>query len=391
MTLPLVAMTPLQIRYNRLNQKPDFESDPCQQRAIIALDALGKRILSATQQRFQKRSPGIGLWLWGPVGRGKTLLMDLFFETLPEPNKRRLHFHHFMRRVHEDLNRLAGHPDPLTLIANQLRKTTLVLCFDEFFVADIADAMLLGRLFEKLFEQGIFLIATSNQHPDQLYSNGLQRQRFLPAITAIKKHCQIHSLDGEKDHRLRTLATAQLFLKTSDPQTHLRLKQHFQKLGSTVTKHQEPLSVLGRQIPCQAWNEQIAWFNFVDLCEGPRSQLDYMELADRFHTLIVSQIPSLRGDKETLWVVQGTEDKPASATNQRRFLGGNDDNCRRFISLIDELYDRAVVLIASSEIGIDQLYPDPDAPLAFAFARTRSRLKEMQSENYLQRCKGNNP
>ncbi|MFT5720469.1 MAG: cell division protein ZapE [Motiliproteus sp.] len=386
-------MTTLQARYDALTLRPDFAADPAQQQAIEALEALSERICTPVR-RFQKQQPARGLWLWGPVGRGKTLLMDLFFESLPEANKQRLHFHHFMSRIHQDLNRLAGHKDPLALVASQLAGRIRVLCFDEFFVSDIADAMLLGRLFENLFDQGVFLIATSNQHPDQLYNEGLQRQRFLPAIDAIKRHCQTLQIDGDKDHRRRQLQQADLFLASADPSTDLRLQQHFTALNGTDSAGTAPsstdpfnqpaeLQILGRGIPCKAWSQRSAWFSFDALCEGPRSQLDYIALAERFSHLILSGIPSLCGDGELLWVVQGTEDRLASATNQRRFLGSNDDRTRRFISLIDELYDRSVVLIASAEVGIDQLYPS--GPLEFAFARTRSRLWEMQSLQYLQR------
>ncbi|MFT6915852.1 MAG: cell division protein ZapE [Motiliproteus sp.] len=386
-------MTTLQARYDTLSLRPDFTADPSQQQAIDALDAVSERICTPVR-RFQKPPPALGLWLWGPVGRGKTLLMDLFFKSLPEPRKQRLHFHHFMRGVHQDLNLLAGHADPLALVASRLAGRIRVLCFDEFFVSDIADAMLLGRLFEKLFDQGVFLIATSNQHPEQLYNEGLQRQRFLPAIDAIKRHCQTHKIHGEKDHRRRQLQQAELFLDSTDPGTYLRLQQHFTELSGRDPSSTEPsstglsnqseqLQILGRTIPCKAWSQQCAWFSFDALCEGPRSQLDYIELAERFSHLILSEIPSLCGDGEVLWVVQGTEDRLASATNQRRFLGSNDDRTRRFISLIDELYDRSVVLIAAADVGIEQLYPN--GPLAFAFARTRSRLWEMQSLQYLQR------
>ncbi|MEH6823292.1 MAG: cell division protein ZapE [Motiliproteus sp.] len=376
-------MTSLQERYSARSNDADFETDPAQQQAILALNAAAERILRASAQRSHKHPRALGLWLWGPVGRGKTLLMDLFFEALPETQKQRLHFHHFMRRIHRDLTRLAGQADPLTLIATQLASSTRVLCFDEFFVSDIADAMLLGRLFEKLFAQGVFLIATSNQHPDQLYSDGLQRQRFLPAIDAIKQHCLVHLIDGDKDHRLRQLQSANLFLTDSDPTTEPRLQLYFEQFSGAIKTNHSALEILGRQIPCRAWNQHVAWFDFAALCEGPRSQLDYMALAERFSALIVSQIPPFASEGEALWVVQGTEDSPASATNQRRFLGSNEDRTRRFISLIDELYDRSVALVVTSKVNIDELYPD--GPLEFAFARTRSRLREMQSQQYLLR------
>lgn len=391
-----MRVTTLRSRYQTLSQRPDFEPDPAQLAAIEALEAVTDRISQANpaNSRFWSTAkPGAapqGLWLWGPVGRGKTLLMDLFFETVAEPRKRRYHFHHFMRQLHQDLAQLHGQADPLSLIATRIAQSTRILCFDEFFVSDIGDAMLLGTLVIELFKRGVFLIATSNQHPDQLYQDGLQRQRFLIAIDALKQHCLIHPLMGDKDHRLRQLQPSDLFLPSDSPSTQQRLEQQLARFGGTDIEHNQQISILGRGIPCLAYSTSLAWFRFDQLCDGPRSQLDYIALADRFDRLIISDIPALEGERDALWVVQGTEDRPASATNQRRFLGRNDDLSRRFISLIDELYDRSVVLIASCEVGIDQLYPQ--GALAFAFERTRSRLREMQSLEYQQRKKpGLNP
>ncbi|MEH6648448.1 MAG: cell division protein ZapE [Motiliproteus sp.] len=393
-------------RYLQLSQRPDFEADPGQLIAMAELEAVAERLNASHQQsawpRLNNTPPApLGLWLWGAVGRGKTLLMDLFFESLDEPRKQRSHFHHFMRHLHQRLSKLSGQPEPLALVAAELAGSNKILCFDEFFVSDIGDAMLLGRLFDALFKQGVFLVATSNLHPDQLYQDGLQRQRFLPAIAAIKQHCQIHQMTGPRDHRLRQLHRSELFLDSSDSQTLAVLQQHYRSRCAAQelplkpqgehnpalvdTPQLSPLSILGRDIPCLANYQQTAWFSFPALCDGPRSQLDYIALADRFDCLIVSGIPALRCNNDNLWVVQGTEDHPASATNQRRFLGPNDDQCRRFISLIDELYDRSVMLIASCQVGIEQLYPA--GPLAFAFERTRSRLLEMQSHEYQQRSR----
>ena len=396
----------LRDRYHQLSQQPDFEADPDQLVALMELEAVTQRLNAnqprKTWQRLSHTPPAQqGLWLWGTVGRGKTLLMDMFFESLTEPRKQRSHFHHFMRYLHQRLSKFSGQPEPLALVATGLASANRILCFDEFFVSDIGDAMLLGRLFDELFKQGVFLVATSNLHPDQLYQDGLQRQRFLPAIIAIKQYCHIHKMTGEHDHRLRQLHRSELFLDSLDPQTLGRLDQHFQWLcnghdqlpmsleqhcsTSTIQTPPSTLEVLGRKITCQQSHKKTAWFRFSDLCDGPRSQLDYIDLADRFDSLIISEIPALRCDGDGLWVVQGTEDRPASATNQRRFLGPNDDQCRRFISLIDELYDRSVILIASCQVGIEDLYPD--GPLAFTFERTRSRLLEMQSNEYHQRSR----
>jgi cell division protein ZapE len=199
----------------------------------------------------------------------------------------------------------------------------------------------------------------------------------------LKRYCKIHPIDGHQDHRLRQLHRTELFLASNDPSTEQRLQQLFDHYARSAPTEQQLLEVAGRCIPCRAYASGIAWFSFEALCDGPRSQLDYIALADRFEGLIISDIPALHGNNDHHWVVQGTEDRPASATNQRRFLGRNDDLCRRFISLIDELYDRSVMLIASCHVDISQLYPD--GALAFAFERTRSRLQEMQSLEYLQR------
>lgn len=372
---------PLRTRYRALAAQPGFEADPAQLDALAALEAVAARI--AASGRFgQRRQPPQGLWLWGPVGRGKTLLMDLLVDTLPARHTQRFHFHRFMREVHRQLRALAGQPDPLDRLARRLARTTRVLCFDEFFVADIADAMILGRLMTALFRRGVFLVATSNQHPDQLYADGLQRQRFLPAIAQLQAHCRIHRLDGARDHRRRRLQGLPLFL-AAGPDADAQLDAWLTRLAGTCPVRGDPLRVQGRPIPCRARGDGVAWFDFASLCEGPRSPLDYIELAERFHTLILSDIPSLGGSGAPGWVVQGTEDRPASATNRRRFLSGNDDRSRRFIALVDELYDRGVTLIASAAVGIEALYPE--GPLAFPFERTRSRLLEMQSREYLER------
>lgn len=307
--------------------------------------------------------------------------MDLFCQQLPDELFQRLHFHHFMRQVHLELTALSGQPDPLTKIAEQISADTRVLCFDEFFVSDIGDAMLLGRLMTQLFRRGTALVATSNQHPDQLYNDGLQRQRFLPAIEAIKQHCHLIHLDGGQDHRRRQLFNAGLFLLNPPRQ---QLQRLFIELAGAPTKQCQPLMVEGRPIECEQSNPQAAWFRFQALCEGPRSANDYIALAERYRIILLSDIPCLEGSGNSNWVVQGTEDAPASATNQRRFLGNNDDRTRRFIALVDELYDRSVLLVAAAEVDIDQFYPV--GALAQAFERTRSRLIEMQSEAYRQRC-----
>ncbi|WP_421863856.1 cell division protein ZapE [Motiliproteus sp.] len=379
-------MGDLHARYRALSRRQQLDADPAQLACLEPLQTL----IDHLQQRphrlsFRRRlAPSVpprGIWLYGPVGRGKTLLMDLFCQQLPDSHFQRLHFHHFMRRVHQQLTALSGQPDPLASIATQISADTRVLCFDEFFVNDIGDAMLLGRLMTQLFQRGTVLVATSNQHPDQLYADGLQRQRFLPAIDVLKQHCRILHLDGGQDHRRRQLDNADLFLLNPD---RSQLQQRFDELAGSPVVQGVPLTIEGRAIPCVQHNEQAAWFRFDALCEGPRSANDYMALAERFKIILLSHIPDLSGSTETHWVVQGTEDRPASATNRRRFPGTNDDRTRRFIALIDELYDRAVLLLAAADVEIDQLYPG--GILIEPFERTRSRLIEMQSEAYRRRC-----
>ncbi|RDE24326.1 AFG1 family ATPase [Motiliproteus coralliicola] len=379
-------MGDLYARYRALSRQQQFDTDPAQLACLEPLQALIDSIERPPRRlsfrsRHSQSAALQGIWLYGPVGRGKTLLMDLFCQQLPAHRSQRLHFHHFMRRVHQQLTALSGQPDPLVRIAEQISADIDILCFDEFFVSDIGDAMLLGRLMAQLFQRGTVLVATSNQHPDQLYADGLQRQRFVPAIDLLKQHCRIIHLDGGLDHRRRQLNHADLFLLNPD---RSRLQLRFEQLAGPALVQGQPIALEGRSVSCEQYNDHAAWFDFDALCEGPRSANDYMALAERFGIILLSGIPDLKGSSDANWVVQGTEDMPASATNRRRFLGSNDDRTRRFIALIDELYDQSVLLLAAAEVTIGQLYPS--GALSEPFERTRSRLIEMQSEAYRQRC-----
>ena len=298
-----------------------------------------------------------GIYLWGGVGRGKTYLMDLFYETVSSDRKLRTHFHRFMQRVHQGLARHQGRKNPLEAVADEVAGEAFLLCFDEFFVLDIGDAMILAGLLEALFARGVVLVATSNIHPDGLYENGLQRARFLPAIELIKAHTRVIELGSGTDYRLRQLSQAKLYHHPEDADTERLLWQSLQDLAPDrleLAQHTE-LTILGRTIPCRCCAGDVAWFTFAALCDGPRSSFDYVEIARLFHAIILSGVPAL-----------------SDACSEQT---------RRFINLIDELYDRRVKLILAAAVSLEALYEGQ--ALAFEFERTRSRLIEMQSHDYL--------
>lgn len=296
-----------------------------------------------------------GLYLWGSTGRGKTWLVDLFYKCLPFPEKLRRHFHRFMADVHEDLRMHASHSDPLTLVADGLAARTRVICFDEFFVSDIADAMILGTLFERLFARGVTLVATSNVAPPELYRDGLQRARFLPAIAALETHTEVVHVGGDVDYRFRLLERAEIYRAPLDAAAEAGLQQYFDSAAPEDTRNRGDLRVLGRMIPVRCRADGVAWFDFGNLCGGPRSQADYIEIARSFHTVLVSGVP--------------------------RFTPEIENEARRFIALVDELYDHSVKLILSAAVPVHELYAGNR--LALEFRRTTSRLEEMQSQGYL--------
>ena len=300
-----------------------------------------------------------GLYLWGGVGRGKTYLMDNFYESLPFENKMRVHFHRFMRRVHQELTELKGEINPLTKVAKKIADETCIICFDEFFVSDIADAMILATLLEELFTLKVCLVTTSNIVPDQLYRDGLQRVRFLPAIDLIKQQCKVVNVDGGTDYRLRTLEKVPLYCSPLNQQSASDISNIFDRLVPVEgeIKAGVALEVEGRSIPVIKLSEDIVWFNFAAVCEGPRSQNDYIDIAREFHAVIIANIPALGA--------------------------GNDDAARRFVNLVDEFYDRNVKLAISAAQPLRTLYSG--GRLSFEFERTQSRLLEMQSHEYLAR------
>ena len=343
-------------------QREGFAADPAQASAVAALQKLHEELINKPPTRRlgsgKLRYPAVkGLYFWGGVGRGKTYLMDVFFESLPFTRKRRTHFHRFMLDIHERRRRFTDVRNPLAKIADELADEARVLCFDEFFVSDIADAMILGELMKALFARGITLVTTSNIEPDGLYKNGLQRQNFLPAIAALKAHVQVMNVDGGVDHRLRHLTNAELYLSPCDTGCENTLLAYFTQFAGSPGTEGVTLTIHGRELTARRHGADVAWFDFTELCEGPRGAADYIELARTHHTLILSQVPQ---------------------------LGIADENeARRFITLIDELYDRNVKMVIAADTPIEQLYRGER--LLFEFERTKSRLTEMRTVEYLQR------
>ena len=298
-----------------------------------------------------------GLYIRGEVGRGKTQMMDIFFETLNIQEKKRVHFHRFMKILHDDLDKISAQKDPLIKVAKDISKKTKVLCFDEFYVEDIGDAMLLGRFINELFENKVTLITTSNTHPDNLYRDGLHRSRFLPAIKSIKENCEIYELNSAQDYRLRTLEQLEIFIIGKGDQGIKELESNFTELTNGEFQDGQKIKILGREINTIKLAQGSLWVSFKEICEGPRSAKDYIEVCSEFHTLFVSNVPIMKGS--------------------------NDDSARRFIALVDECYERNVNLILSMETELEQIYSGER--LLEPFKRTISRLEEMRSKEYLSR------
>jgi len=351
--------------YEKSLRREGHERDAAQEKIVALLGKLQRQMRARKSHGGLRRLFGrsraddgnevTGLYIWGGVGRGKTFLMDLFFETLAIENKRRVHFHRMMYEVHQRLKELGDVEDPLDKVAETFADTARVLCFDEFFVSDIADAMILDRLLDGLFRRGVILVTTSNSEPDELYKDGLQRQRFLPAIEMLKANTQVVHMDGGVDYRLRLLQQAGTFLSPDDESARTTLQRFFDESASSEIATNSLLDINGREIRSVQRAKGIAWFDFTDICDGPRSQNDYIEIARWYPTIIVSGVPQLGSDSE--------------------------DQVRRFIALVDEFYDRRVKLIVSAAVAIDSLYGG--SRLSFEFDRTISRLIEMQSTDYL--------
>ncbi|MGL9769613.1 MAG: cell division protein ZapE [Sodalis sp. (in: enterobacteria)] len=360
--------------YQRMLAQGEYQPDDVQAAAVTRLNQIHYQLSTAQTaasvssglfSRWGKRerktdAPVPGLYMWGGVGRGKTWLMDLFYRSLPGKHKLRLHFHRFMLRVHEEMTRLQGQQDPLEIIADGFKAETDVLCFDEFFVTDITDAMLLYTLMEALFARGITLVATSNTPPDDLYRNGLQRARFLPAIELIKRHCAVMNVDAGIDYRLHTLTQANLWFTPLDNETDRAMAQMFKALAG---KHPlldrdynaSVLEINYRPLPTLDVTDGVVALDFTELCGGTRSQNDYIVLSERFHSILLHNVQQMGGDQE--------------------------NTARRFLSLVDEFYERHVKLVVGASVPMSALYQGQ--LLRLEYQRCLSRLQEMQSDKYL--------
>ena len=365
----MIKISPLEKYQNDL-KRDDFQYDAAQENAVKHLQRLYedlrnkplevtgfKKVLNRWKRVIAKPEKKTiqGLYFWGGVGRGKTYLVDTFYDCLPFPNKMRVHFHRFMHRVHDEMKLLAGQSDPLKIIAKKFADETCIICFDEFFVSDITDAMILGTLFEELFAHQVILVATSNIVPDELYRNGLQRARFLPAIKLINEQTDVVNVDSGIDYRLRTLKQAEIYHAPLDAVANENLKKYFKQLSIEAGETNSSIEINHRMLTTVEVSEGVVHFDFSVLCESARSQSDYMELSRLYHTVLVANVKQMSID--------------------------SDDAARRFIAMIDEFYERKVKLIISAEVAMDKLYSHGN--LSFEFRRCLSRLQEMQSHDYL--------
>jgi len=349
-------------------QAHGFELDASQQQAVehferLYEDLIGLERLEASLIRLLARKRVVrGLYLWGGVGRGKSFLMDSFFNCAPAQRKRRIHFHRFMQEIHHELHARQGQADPLAGFARDFAKDTRLLCLDEFHITDITDAMMMKRLLESLFEQGVVLVTTSNFRPDDLYLHGLQRNQFLPAIELIKENLDTVNVDGGTDYRLRELEKAGIYHVEAGADA--ALERAFMNIARHESADAAEIEVEGRMIRTRIESRGVAWFDFCELCDGPRGKADYIELARRYHTVLVSDVP--------------------------RFRAGDADMLRRFVWLVDEFYDRRVKLMLSAAAPPEELVVTDEAGDKFQAnlnaslnERLVSRLTEMQTRDYL--------
>jgi len=353
-------------RYRKLLAEGALKPDPAQQAAAEKLGALARHLAKYRSGRFSffgRGKPPRGLYIWGDVGRGKSMLMDLFFADAATEPKRRVHFNAFMAEVHARLHAERAKPevgDPIPSVARALAADARLLCFDEFQVTDVADAMILGRLFEQLLEAGTVIVATSNVAPENLYEGGLNRQVFLPLIALMQTQLDVLKLSGPVDYRLHRLSGHPVYLVPLSRETGAAMDAAWQRLTDSARGKPMRLTVFGRSLMVPEAARGVARFSFSDLCEKPLAAADYLEIAREFHTVLIDRIP--------------------------RLDPSHRDTARRFVLLIDTLYDRGVKLICSAEAAPDQLYPAGDG--ADAFRRTASRLAEMQSDDYLRKGHG---
>lgn len=379
--------------YWKFSQQSDFESDPAQLAVLQHLERLHNDLEQYRQYRQGKinrlvtnfgggKRPPRGLYIWGSVGRGKSLMMDAFYNVCTLKRKRRVHFHEFMRELHDKLKSLTGEEDPLDSISTTLSRQLRLLCFDEFHVSDIADAMLLGRLLELLTDKGVVLVMTSNYPPEELYPNGLQRARFLPAIEILKRELDVIEIAGERDHRRRILESIPVYHTPITQAGEGALARAFEAMSKASYTSNGSITVGGREMAFIRRAKGVIWFRFDELCVKPRSQIDYLALASQYHTVLISGIPQLHAKNRS-------------------------DVVRRFTWLVDVFYDQRVKLICSAEAPPEALVVDDrvaqanvnanaaavntaaggDANLMVSaeFARTASRLREMQSREYFSR------
>ena len=369
------ALSPLQAYEQALER--GFQPDDAQLQAAQQLQACYEALSG-------KSGSAQGVYLWGPVGRGKTWLMDRFFDSLSVP-ARRQHFHHFMRWVHKRMFELIGTPEPLAVVARELAREVRVLCFDELFVTDIGDAVILGGLLQVMFEQGVVLVCTSNQPPDQLYSHGHNRERFLPAIAAIQRYMQVVPVDGGEDHRLHPGQLLQRYW-VSETGGSGALAETFEALSTGQPVHDTQVMLGYRSINVVRHADTVVWCRYRDLCEQPLAAMDFIALCDRFSVILLSEVPALSQAGREAKIARGTEDaveQVAAGDRELPQLSPKDDGVRRFIALVDECYDRRIPLYIEARTAMDTLYTE--GYLAFAFRRTLSRLQEMQLERFTER------
>jgi len=344
--------------YDAAILRSEIENDPVQRNVIIQLqrvaDALSTRRGSWLPWRRKKTIQGV--YLYGAVGVGKTFLIDMFYQYVPIEKKARFHFHHFMQQIDHQLRQLQGQKDPLMTIAAHIAETTQLLCFDEFLVDDVADAMILGELLKAILIHDVVLVASSNMAPDDLYRNGVQRDRFLPAIVEIKRHCQVVSMRHNSDYRLGRAPFSEAYVYPLNAATHTILTNQFLAIAGHADEAVE-LTIQNRLVQCVKCSKRAVWFAFNKLCNSPRSQLDYLEIADRFDTVFVSDIPQLSRDDFVRVIL--------------------------LIRFIDVMYDRGIRIMMSAAVPLDDLYLQ--GPMQKEFERTLSRLQEMQSEDYVRR------
>ena len=348
--------------YTALLDARGYVADAAQMTAASALQALYSNLLAFKVNRnntfkrlLSSPKPPKGVYFWGGVGRGKSFLMDCFYDSVPYRRKKRIHFHAFMQQIHRDLDKYKGEADPMFKVAEQVAKDVRLLCFDEFHVSDIADAMILGRLMDGLFAKGVIVVMTSNYPPDMLYPNGLHRESFLPTIALLNKHLDVFEVEAGIDYRLRALEQVEIYHYPSDDSAEKKMLQYFKMVAGEDGKKGGQIEVLGRQIDTLRRGHGVIWFDFRTLCGGPRSQNDYLEIARGYHTVLLSHIPKMT-------VHQASE-------------------ARRFTWLVDVFYDHKVKLIATADCAAEDLYTD--GTQASEFKRTVSRLTEMNSREYL--------